>query len=162
MTDYTQILAHLDDARERALAASRGKTPTDTALIARDLREIARLIDGGPDMHVTDETGAQAMGFPDFNPGPHLCVHVPDEMFTVSAKTSTGKAMTFCFVPYTTGGAAGCVDVKRHDGETITWNREAAAVFDTIVFKGGRDLLNTCSAAPEDKAMLLTVLLEKE
>lgn len=57
----------------------------------------------------------KAAGFAEFNSYPHLCVEVPDGGFTITARTTTGKRVTFSFIPNMKGGPAGCVDVQYHD-----------------------------------------------
>lgn len=52
--------------------------------------------------------------FAKFNGGPHLCVDVPDGLFTITAKTTQGKKITFAFCPYEKGGPPQTVDVQHH------------------------------------------------
>lgn len=110
---------------------------------------------------VCDEAEAEAAGFACFNPGAHMCVDVPDEMFTISARTSDGRLLTVCFVPYKEGEAAGCVDIKRHDGETVPWNGGESAVFDTVLFSHGGFAHDTRSEGNKP-VPLMTVLLGKD
>ena len=65
----------------------------------------------------TTRTQAKADGFAAFNNGPHLCIDVPDRHFTITARTSSGKKITFAFVPYGDGDhcEASCIDIKQHD-----------------------------------------------
>lgn len=60
---------------------------------------------------------AEAAGFAPFNNGPHMCVEVPDGVFTITARTSSGKKVTIAFMPYRDGGDAGCIDIYQHDVE---------------------------------------------
>ena len=60
---------------------------------------------------------ANLIGFSSYNNGPHLCVEVPDGSFTISARTSSGKNITFSFLPYKTDGEPKCVDVYQHNTE---------------------------------------------
>ena len=103
---------------------------------------------------------AEAEGFATFNEGPHLCVDVPDGMFTISARTSDGKMVTMCFVCYKDGGTAQCVDIKRHDGPTTPFNGEDARVFDMLLFKGGGHLFDTRDVETEKKPMIATILMQ--
>ena len=80
---------------------------------------------------------AVSAGYAEFNRNPHLCVDVPDGGFTITAKTSEGKRITFAFQPYKSGGAPQCVDVQYHDGEQgVTRNGDPWPVFDVIGFDG--------------------------
>ena len=64
-----------------------------------------------------------------------LAVDIPDGGFTITAKTSEGKRITFAFQPYTNGGPPQCVDVCYHDGDkALNCNSEMLPVFDVIGF----------------------------
>lgn len=69
-------------------------------------------------LYETDKA-AVADGYAGFNGNPHLAVDVPDGGFTITAKTTEGKRITFAFQPYRTGGAPGCVDITYHDNGTV-------------------------------------------
>ena len=58
-------------------------------------------------------------GYAEFNNVPHLAVDVPDGGFTITAKTSEGKRITFSFMPYRDNGPPQCVDVQYHDNGTV-------------------------------------------
>lgn len=68
---------------------------------------------------VSTSDDAKAAGYAEFNRQPTLCVDIPDGGFTISAKTSEGKRITFAFMPYRNGGAPQCVDVCYHDNGTF-------------------------------------------
>ena len=76
---------------------------------------------------------AVATGYAEFNRNPHLCVDIPDGGFTISAKTSEGKRITFAFQPYVTGGPAQCVDIQYHDAD-FPLGRNGAPRFDALLF----------------------------
>jgi hypothetical protein len=97
----------------------------------------------------TNLVNAVKRGFATFNKGPHLLVDVPDGNFTISAKTSSGKRVTFAFAPYKKDGEAGCVDVSYHDsGKTLSNNEEDLPAFNTIGFTpgGGKETESTIVA----------------
>lgn len=62
-------------------------------------------------------------GFKSFNPaGPHLCVDLPDDMSTISVRTSQDKRVTFAFMPYEKGAAPQSLDIDRDDDASApTW-----------------------------------------
>ena len=85
--------------------------------------------------HVHPHDKVEAEGYATFNGFEHLCVDVPDGGFTISAKTSEGKRITFSFLPYKSGGPAQCVDICYHDGKRGTTANDAECpVFDVICF----------------------------
>lgn len=59
-----------------------------------------------------DETIAE--GYAKFNRCNHLCVDLPDEQFTISARTPDGRRVTFGF-NYYEDKTKGCVDISFHD-----------------------------------------------
>jgi hypothetical protein len=78
---------------------------------------------------------AEAAGYAQFNRNPHLCIDLPDGGFTITAKTSEGKRITFAFQPYKNGGPPQCVDIQYHDnGTTREFNGQTLATFDAILF----------------------------
>jgi hypothetical protein len=81
------------------------------------------------------EDGAKAAGYATFNRNDTLCVDVPDGGFTISAKTSEGKRITFSFQPYRNGGPAQCVDVCYHDsGMTREKQGDILPLFNAVLF----------------------------
>jgi hypothetical protein len=105
---------------------------------------------------------AEAAGFAQFNGGPHLCVEVPNNHFTVSAKTTEGKRITFAFVPYKEDGAAQCVDVKYHDSPAprIPNGDMRLSVMHSVGFTVGHDTYDT--RRMKEPTTLITVLLSDE
>ena len=91
-----------------------------------------------------------------FNNGPHLCVNVPDGSFTITAKTSEGKRITFAFAPYKKDGPAGCVDVVFHDaGRTVNNYEKDIPVFGSINFGMGKTLNR------EDNNTIVSIILDE-
>lgn len=105
--------------------------------------------------------GAEQAGFAQFNGWDHLCVNVPDGGFTITAKTSEGRKITFAFCPYKKGGPPQCVDVQRDDAEvTIQNGDDALPVQQVICFGRGNDKFRSELTTDEKKAVtLMTVLL---
>lgn len=105
-------------------------------------------------------------GFASFNwCHDHLCVDVPDGGFTISARTSQGKRITFNFGVYKEGGQPQFVDVQYHDeGTSVSNGRNEVPTFDAIVFGMGNTFHNT-RANPKDspskgKATIVCILME--
>ena len=78
---------------------------------------------------------AEKAGYAEFNVCPHLAVDIPNEGFTITAKTSEGRRITFSFLPYKNGGPPRCVDIQYHDGDqALNCNSEPHPIFDAIGF----------------------------
>ncbi len=85
-----------------------------------------------------DVAGAKARAFASFNEGPHLCVNVPNGNYTISARTASGKRVTFSFVPYDAHGEGQCVDVQYHDsGRTQSNGQRELPSFSVVGFRPG-------------------------
>lgn len=97
--------------------------------------------------------------FAKFNSGEHLCVEVPDGHFTISARTSEGKQITFAFLPYKENGPAQCVDVEHHTSSKTVMNGNIELnVQKVICFTIGRDTFRS-NLDDEKPTVLTTVLL---
>jgi hypothetical protein len=95
-------------------------------------------MNGITSLPVMTGSDAQAIGFAAFNAVPTLPIDIPDGGFTLSAKTSEGRRITFYFGPYVTGGPARFVDIQFHDGATVPDARGAPApVFDMLTIGHG-------------------------
>lgn len=83
-----------------------------------------------------DTTKLVADGYAEFNGVPHLAVDIPDgDGFTITAKTSEGKRITFSFMPYRKDGPPQCVDVQYHDnGTSHAKNGVEIPDFDVVLF----------------------------
>ena len=53
------------------------------------------------DLPVMTRADAIAAGFAGYNDVPHKPIDVPDGAFTITAKTSEGRRVTFCFLEST-------------------------------------------------------------
>lgn len=104
---------------------------------------------------LTDERGAEAAGYAAFNPGAHVLIPVPNEMFTLTCKTPNGKRVTICFVD-----KAGCVDVQVHDGESFEFNGKPDHVVQNVVtFGPGNVNFDSRGNQSENPVLLTTFLL---
>lgn len=105
---------------------------------------------------------AEKLGFAQFNGCPHLVVDVPNNWFTISARTSEGRKITFAFVPYKDDGAAQCVDVQRHDSPLkIKWGDDALDTQSVIGF-GPSGHVGDIHIKPTDGYSLFTFLIGSE
>lgn len=112
---------------------------------------------------------AKAYGYAEFNGVPHLAVDVPDgDGFTITAKTSEGKRITFSFMPYRDGGPPQCVDIMYHDNGTIRLDRAAEKMptFDVLLFgqtKPGPAYIDQYDSREQDfKPGIVCVLMDNE
>ena len=104
---------------------------------------------------------AQAIGFAAFNAVPTLPIDLPDGGFTLSAKTSEGRRITFYFGPYVTGGPARLVDIQYHAAATVPDARGAPApVFDIFTIgHGDRRAYDSRSDETIGKPSIVVILL---
>jgi len=72
-------------------------------------------------MQVLAPEEAEKEGFATFSKeGEHIAIEIPDGINTITVKTSEGKKITFCFLPYFDGGSPQCVDIRNdHNGEMM-------------------------------------------
>src|SRR3954468_10416567 len=119
------------------------------------------MIDQLPAMTSTD---AEAAGFAPFNRCPTLCVDVPDGGFTISAKTSQGKRVTFYFGPYATGGAPQFIDVQYHDDPAPKWDNNGTPIptFDVLAFTRGTTGYDSRKRDDDAKRPTLVCLLMED
>jgi hypothetical protein len=77
-------------------------------------------------------------GFAGYNNCTHLCVDVPDGFFTISARLSDGRRVTFAFTPYEENAPSQAVDILYHDPNTYVLNGERKVpVQNVILFDRG-------------------------
>ena len=81
---------------------------------------------------------ATSIGFAQFNSVPTLPVDIPDGGFTISAKTSEGRRITFYFGPDVVDGPARFVDIQYDSGGTVPDAAgKPAPVFDMFTIGDG-------------------------
>jgi len=98
---------------------------------------------GAPCVRQADQV--EAAGFAKFNNGPHLCVEVPDDNFTITCVNSEGKKVTFAFMPnanqYSHVPGHQCVDICHvHDGDK---NEGDLPIQNVLVFGQGGTAFTT-------------------
>ena len=65
------------------------------------------------DLPVMSRADAVSLSFAGFNDVPHKAIDVPDGAFTITAKTSENRRVTFCFMGKSYDGPARVVDRAR-------------------------------------------------
>jgi hypothetical protein len=116
------------------------------------------------DIKIMQADQVERNGYAMFNGNDHLCVDVPDGNFTITARTSEGKRVTFAFLCYENDKPPKCVDVTYHDnGTTRTNGDKVLPTFDVISFgKGGRFLYDSRKEQPDgdQKPGIVTLLMD--
>ena len=105
---------------------------------------------------------ATSIGFARFNDVPTLPIDVPDGNFTISARTSDGRRITFFFGEYQRGAPPSLVDIQYHDqGATIpNANGGRSPIFDMLTIGlGGRQAFDTRKLPDNDKPSIAVILL---
>jgi hypothetical protein len=107
---------------------------------------------------------AESIGFAIFNHVPTLPIDIPDGGFTITAKTSEGRRVTFYFGPNRTGGPPRFIDIQFHDaGMTVPdGGGDPAPVFDMLtIAEKGRQPYDSRKSEPSDKPSIAVILLEQ-
>lgn len=105
---------------------------------------------------------AESIGFARFNDVPTLPIDIPDGNFTISARTTDGRRITFFFGEYRRGAPPSFVDIQYHDhGATIpNANCGRSPVFDMLTIGlGGRQVFDSRQRADDDKPSIAVILL---
>lgn len=105
---------------------------------------------------------ATSIGFARFNDVPTLPVDIPHGNFTISAKTSDGRRITFFFGEYQTGAPPSFVDIQFHDfGPSIeNANGGRSPVFDMLTIGlCGRHTFDSRKLANDEKPSIAVILL---
>lgn len=106
---------------------------------------------------------AEAIGFARFNDVPTLPIDIPDGNFTISARTSDGRRITFFFGEYQRGVPPSFVDIQYHDSGSIIPNANGGTspTFDMLTIgRGGSHAYDSRQQAAEQKPSIAVVLLE--
>lgn len=113
---------------------------------------------------VMTSTDAESIGFAIFNHVPTLPIDIPDGGFTVSAKTSEGLRVTFCFGPYRTGGPPRCIDIRYHDAGMSVPDGGGSPVpaFDMFtIAENGHNTYDSRKSDLSEKPSIAVLLLDK-
>jgi len=116
------------------------------------------------DLPVMTRADAVSAGFAGYNDVPHRCVDVPDGAFTITAKTSEGRRVTFCFMGKSYDGPARFCDIQFHDRGTTISNADngVSPTFNAFaITRGGRHIIDSRPLDEDEKPSILVLLMEK-
>jgi hypothetical protein len=111
---------------------------------------------------VMTATDAESIGFARFNDVPTLPIDIPDGNFTISARTSDGRRITFFFGEHRRGAAPSFVDIQYHDhGATIaSADGGRSPVFDMLTIgRGGAHAFDSRKLADDGKPSIAVILM---
>lgn len=100
-------------------------------------------------------------GYAKFNNGNHLCVEVPDDAFTISAKTKDGRRITFAFCCYGEPHIPRCCDIQFHDSGKTLKNGSSEVAIQSVAVRGCGPLLHVSKLTDEKPCTLIVVDLNK-
>ena len=116
------------------------------------------------DLPVMTRADAIAAGFAGYNDVPHKPIDVPDGAFTITAKTSEGRRVTFCFLESTYGGPPRFIDIQFHDRGTTIPNADngVSPTFNAFaITRGGKFVADSRPLDEEIKPSILVLMLDK-
>lgn len=116
------------------------------------------------DLPVMTRDDAIAAGFAGYNDVPHKPIDVPDGAFTITAKTSEGRRVTFCFLEKTYGGPPRFIDIQFHDRGTTIPNADngVSPTFNAFaITRGGRHIIDSRPLDEDEKPSIVVVLMDK-
>ncbi|WP_336963677.1 hypothetical protein [Sphingobium aquiterrae] len=146
-------LASAEDIVKTGTVTDDRKPEPPTSLPSASIRQLP----------VMTNADAASIGFAIFNHVPTLPIDIPDGGFTISAKTSEGRRVTFYFRPYRTGGPPRCVDIQCHDGLTVPdGGGVPTPVFDMLVIaEEGRQPYDSRKSPISEKPSIAVLLLDQ-
>ena len=116
------------------------------------------------DLPVMTRADAIAAGFAGYNDVPHKPIDVPDGAFTITAKTSEGRRVTFCFLESTYGGPPRFIDIQFHDRGTTIPNADngVSPTFNAFaITRGGKFVADSRPLDEDIKPSILVLMLDK-
>lgn len=116
------------------------------------------------DLPVMTRADAVSLGFAGFNDVPHKAIDVPDGAFTITARTSQGRRVSFCFMGKSYEGPACFVDIQFHDrGTTIPVpSGGVSPTFNAFaVTGGGRHVIDSRVLDEAEKPSILVLLMDE-
>lgn len=106
---------------------------------------------------------AETIGFARFNDVPTPPIDIPDGNFTIGARTSDGRRITFFFGEYQHGAPPGFVDIQYHDSGSTIANAHGGTspTFDMLTIgRGGNHAYDSRQQPGDQKPSIAVVLLE--
>lgn len=98
--------------------------------------------------------------------GEHFNIDIPDGSYNISARTSSGKRITFAFVPYEKDGEGMCVDIVYHgrpeaypartDGELNCPKQR------TVLFGRGPTYYHSDTPGNDHQITITTILIDED
>lgn len=116
------------------------------------------------DLPIMSRADAVSLGYAGFNDVPHKPIDVPDGAFTITAKTSEGRRVSFCFMGKSYDGPARFVDIQFHDrGTTIAnANNGVSPTFNAFALtRGGRHVIDSRPLDEAEKPSILVLLMDE-
>ena len=116
------------------------------------------------DLPIMTHADAVSLGFAGFNNVPHKCIDVPDGAFTITARTSEGRRVTFCFMGKTYDGPARFCDIAFHDRGTAIPNADngVSPTFNAFaITRGGRHITDSRPLGEDEKPSILVLLMDE-
>lgn len=111
---------------------------------------------------VMTASDAEAVGFARFNDVPTLPIDIPDGNFTISARTSDGRRITFFFGEYRRAAPPSFVDIQYHDNGSAIPNANGGTspTFDMLTIgMGGRHAYDSRTHPADEKPSIAVILL---
>ncbi|MGT2516794.1 hypothetical protein ACVOMT_23740 (plasmid) [Sphingomonas panni] len=116
------------------------------------------------DLPVMSRADTVSLGFAGFNDVPHKAIDVPDGAFTITAKTSENRRVTFCFMGKSYDGPARFVDIQFHDRGTTIPNASdgVSPTFNAFAVTGrGRHVTDSRPLDEAHKPSILVLLMDE-
>ena len=116
------------------------------------------------DLPVMTRADAVSLGYAGFNDVPHKAIDLPDGAFTITARTSEGRRVTFCFMGKSYDGPARFCDIQFHDRGTTIPNADNG-VSPTLnafaITRGGRHVIDSRPLGEDEKPSILVLLMDE-
>lgn len=116
------------------------------------------------DLPVMTRADAVSLGFAGYNDVPHKPIDVPDGAFTITAKTTEGRRVSFCFMGKSYDGPARFVDIQFHDRGTriANANNGLSPTFNAFaITSGGRHITDSRPLEESRKPSILVLLMDE-
>ena len=116
------------------------------------------------DLPVMTRADAVSLGYAGFNDVPHKAIDLPDGAFTITARTSEGRRVTFCFMGKSYDGPARFCDIQFHDrGTTIpdADNGVSPTLNAFAITRGGRHVIDSRPLGEDEKPSILVLLMDE-
>lgn len=116
------------------------------------------------DLPVMSRADAVSIGFAGYNDVPHKPIDVPDGAFTITARMTEGRRVSFCFMGKSYDGPARFVDIQFHDRGTriANANNGHSPTFNAFaITSGGRHITDSRGLEENRKPSILVLLMDE-